>query len=85
MVVTMDKEMKLSFGDWLGLRRRHLGLSQAELAQRLGLRSQTISNWERDRTLPTLTPEQMAILCEMLQVSIDYLRRASKGEIETNE
>ena len=85
MVLTMDKDMKLSFGDWLGLRRKHLGISQAEIAEKLGLRSQTISNWERDRTLPTLTPDQTATLCEILQVSIEYLQRASKGEIETSE
>jgi DNA-binding transcriptional regulator YiaG len=32
--------------------RRHLALSQAQLAQDLGVRQQTISEWERGRYRP---------------------------------
>ena len=32
--------------------RRHLGLTQRELADRLGTRQQTISEWEKERYKP---------------------------------
>ncbi len=32
--------------------RRHLGLSQAQLAQELGVRQQTVSEWETGRYRP---------------------------------
>ena len=32
--------------------RRHLGLTQAEMAARLGTRQQTISEWEKDMYRP---------------------------------
>lgn len=32
--------------------RRHLGLSQAEFARQLGVRQQTVSEWETGRYLP---------------------------------
>jgi DNA-binding transcriptional regulator YiaG len=39
-------------GTWDGVRikslRQHLGLTQAEMAARLGTRQQTISEWEKD-------------------------------------
>ena len=46
----MGKQNKLSRAQWNSGRiqdlRRHLGLTQRELAERLGIRQQTISEWE---------------------------------------
>ena len=53
-------------------------LSQEDLAEQLGVSSQTISNWENDRTVPAL--DYMKKLCEEYQLSLDQLFR-----IETNE
>lgn len=47
------REIALSFGDQLRLLRRKLGLSQQELAQRLGYTSPAfVSRWENGRTVP---------------------------------
>ena len=46
----MSKQHKLNRAQWGSERiqglRRHLGLTQRELAERLGIRQQTISEWE---------------------------------------
>ncbi len=46
----MSKQHKLNRAQWGSERiqtlRRHLGLTQRELAERLGTRQQTISEWE---------------------------------------
>ena len=46
----MSKQHKVSLAQWDSERiqtlRRHLGLTQRELAERLGTRQQTISEWE---------------------------------------
>lgn len=47
--------------------RKHLGLSQAELATALGVRRASISDWERGIYRPSLTIEQMQILDRLLQ------------------
>ena len=46
----MSKQRKVSRAQWdseyIQALRRHLGLTQRELAERLGTRQQTISEWE---------------------------------------
>ena len=46
----MSKQHKVSRAQWdseyIQTLRRHLGLTQRELAERLGMRQQTISEWE---------------------------------------
>jgi len=46
----MRKQLKVDRKQWNGERiqalRRHLGLTQRELSDRLGTRQQTISEWE---------------------------------------
>jgi DNA-binding transcriptional regulator YiaG len=39
-------------GDRVRALRRHLGLTQKELASKLGTRQQTISEWEKDAYQP---------------------------------
>lgn len=46
-------------------------LSQEELAEKVGVTRQTISNWELGVTEPT--PKQLKILSEIFQISIDKL------------
>jgi DNA-binding transcriptional regulator YiaG len=52
----MSKKSESSQSQWNSERiqalRRHLGLSQHELASRLGMRQQTISEWETEMYKP---------------------------------
>jgi len=42
--------------------RRHMGLTQAEFAQRLGVRQKTVSNWENSAYEPTLATSKYLML-----------------------
>ena len=59
----------------LGERLRNLresrGLSQVQLANRLGKSKQSVSNWENNNILPSI--EILVRLAEIFQVSCDYL------------
>lgn len=85
MLAVMNNEMKISFGSWLYLKRRYLGLSQADIANALEIRSQTVSNWECDRTIPKLTLDQFGKLQYLLQVTFEEMIKAGRNEIETSE
>ncbi len=60
-----------TLGDRLALARDRQGLTQAQLARRLGLRVQTIRNWENDRSEPRANKLQM--LAGILNVSMVWL------------
>lgn len=51
--------------------RRKLGLSQEQLADRLGVTRQSVSKWESGSSIPELT--KLIQLSEMFGVSMDYL------------
>ncbi|MDJ0598842.1 MAG: helix-turn-helix domain-containing protein [Crocosphaera sp.] len=73
--------MKLSFAQWFRLRREIAGLTQAQVAQALGVRPQTISNWEKSVSVPSLNPEQTLMLCSLLGLSLEDLAKGFKGEV----
>lgn len=54
----------------LSLRKQH-GLSQEELAEKMGVTRQTISRWELGSSVPTL--ENIVQLSGLFQVSTDFL------------
>ncbi|MEO0913280.1 MAG: helix-turn-helix transcriptional regulator [Pseudomonadota bacterium] len=60
-----------TFGDRIATAREALGMSQKQLARRLGIKVQTLRNWEEDRSEPRANKLQM--LAGMLNVSIIWL------------
>lgn len=60
-----------TFSEKLTLLRRKAGLSQEQLADRLGVTRQSVSKWEGGAALPELG--KLIALSEMFQVSVDYL------------
>lgn len=63
-----------TFGDRLAGAREAAGLSQEDLAQRLGVRLTTLQNWEDDLAEPRGNRLQM--LAGMLNVSLSWLLTA---------
>ena len=57
--------------------RQAAGLSQEELAERVYVSRQTISNWENDRSYPDV--HSLVLLGEIFQISLDKL---IKGDID---
>ena len=51
--------------------RRRMGLSQEQLAERLGVSRQAVSKWELDESLPEL--DKALALCRVFGVSADIL------------
>lgn len=64
-----------TFGDRLALAREHAGMDQAQLARRIGVKLQTLQNWESDRAEPRANRLQM--LAGLLNVSIVWLMTGS--------
>ncbi|NJS40206.1 MAG: helix-turn-helix transcriptional regulator [Rhodobacteraceae bacterium] len=63
-----------TFGDRLAGAREAAGLTQEDLAQRLGVRLTTVQNWEEDLAEPRGNRLQM--LAGMLNVSLSWLLTA---------
>lgn len=64
----------MSFGQNLQfLRKMHRGMTQEQLAERLGVSRQTISKWEMDTAFPEM--EKAVALCGLFSCSLDELLR----------
>ena len=57
--------------------RQEANLSQEELAERVYVSRQTISNWENDKSYPDV--HSLVLLSEIFQISLDKL---IKGDME---
>ena len=76
-----------TFGDRLAAAREQAGLSQAELAKRLGVRQSTLRGWEDDHAEPRAN--RLSMLAGLLNVSMMWLINAEgeglKGPVEEND
>lgn len=61
----------MNFAEKLITLRRKSGLSQEQLADRLGVTRQSVSKWESGGSVPELA--KLIAISEMFQVSVDYL------------
>lgn len=61
----------MNVGQRIRDRRKVLGLSQRELALRLGISFQAVQRWERGETFPR--KDSLSKLLEILQVGADWL------------
>jgi transcriptional regulator with XRE-family HTH domain len=66
-----SKRKRTAFGERLVAAREEAGLSQRELADKLGISQRALSWWERETV--ALRPEQVAQLATVLGVSTDQL------------
>ena len=62
---------KNSFGSIISSLRREKGLTQSELAEKMGVTDKAVSKWERDLSCPDVS--SLPRLAEILEVSIDEL------------
>ena len=61
----------MEFSERLMILRKQAGLSQEQLADRLGVTRQSVSKWESGTALPELV--KLISLSEMFGGSLDYL------------
>ena len=62
---------QLKIGKFISERRKSVGLTQAQLAERLNITDRAISKWENGRTMPDSS--LMLELCEILGISVNDL------------
>ena len=53
--------------------RQRVGLTQAELARRIGVSDRAVRAWEKGEYPPTLTVPQVRTLCRELQIKFEEL------------
>lgn len=68
----------MELGKQIKMQRQNAALSQEELANRVYVSRQTISNWENDKSYPDVN--SLVLLSEIFQISLDKL---IKGDIDT--
>ena len=57
--------------------RQAKGLSQRELAERIGVKQESITQWENGKTSPKF--ERLAIIADALECTVDDLVRKDDG------
>ena len=62
---------KQSFGSMIQEMRKQEGMTQAELAERMGVTDKAVSKWERDISFPDINT--IPKLAEIFNVSVDEL------------
>ena len=73
----MQKE---TFGSKVASLRKEKGMTQLELAQKMGVTDKAVSKWERDLSLPDVS--SLPRLAEVLDVSVEELLRAKTARSE---
>ncbi|MGX7200641.1 helix-turn-helix domain-containing protein [Enterococcus nangangensis] len=66
----------MDVGERLKERRGQLHLTQEEVAEKMAISRQTISNWENGRSYPDI--ERMVRLSELYQLSLDELLKGDQ-------
>ena len=78
---------EMNLGSQIKKYRSELSMSQDELAEKVFVSRQSISNWENDKTYPDI--KSLLLLSEVFQVSLDQLVKGDleimKKEISTQE
>ncbi|MCR5106941.1 MAG: helix-turn-helix domain-containing protein [Lachnospiraceae bacterium] len=75
---------KMSLGQFLAKRRKHMRLTQEELAEKINVSKSAVAKWETDGGLPDR--DNLKKLAEAINVSVDYLHRIiEKTELNETE
>ena len=72
--------MKKTLGTMIAELRKQLGMTQLELAEKMGVTDKAVSKWERDLSCPDIN--SLPTLAEILGVSVEELMQIKK-EAET--
>lgn len=71
--------MNETIGNRISKHRKEKGLTQEELAEKLGVSSQAVSKWENDQSCPDIS--LLPILCSIFGISTDELLTGSNDEV----
>ncbi len=71
---------QLKIGKFIAGCRKECGLTQAQLAEQLGITNRAVSKWETGKSMPDVTA--MMPLCEILHISVNELLSGEKLSME---
>ncbi len=71
-----------TFGSMIASLRKKEGMTQLELAQRLGITDKAVSKWERDLSYPDI--ESIPKIAEIFGISVDELMQIKAKEQPRN-
>ena len=74
---------QIKIGRFISERRKSVGLTQAQLSERLNITDRAVSKWERGRAMPDTSI--MLELCEILGISVNELLIGEKIIMENNQ
>lgn len=66
-----------SLGQFISLRRKHMRLTQEELAEKVGVSKSAIAKWETDGGLPDR--DNLRRIADIMNVSVGDLHRVIEG------
>ena len=73
---------KQTFGNMIATMRKERGMTQLELAEKMGVTDKAVSKWERDLSFPDVNT--LPKLAEIFDVTVDELMQTKK-ETKENE
>ena len=74
---------QIKIGKFIAEQRRNVGLTQMQLAEKLGITDKAISKWERGLAMPDTSI--MLELCGILKINVNELLSGEKIEMNNNE
>ena len=74
---------KETMGTMIAAKRRELGMTQLELAEKMGVTDKAVSKWERELSYPDVT--SLPKLAEIFSMSVDELMQIKTESVQTDE
>ena len=74
---------KESLGTMIAARRKELGMTQLELAEKMGVTDKAVSKWERDLSFPDVN--SLPRLAEIFDMSVDELMQIKTDTVRSEE
>lgn len=78
-----DKELLESIGKRINNRRKYLSLTQEQIAERMGVSVQMISNLELGKK--AIRPENLVKICSILDISSDFILTGNNNEDDRDD
>lgn len=78
----MTTDFLVEMGTRLAARRKQLGITQENLAEKMNVSIQMISNMEQGKK--AIRPDNLVKICSLLEISTDYALTGVKSQNETN-
>lgn len=73
----------MNIGDRIQRLRKAKGISQEELADKIGVSRQAVSKWESEQSIPDI--DRVIIISEYFDVTTDYLLKGIENETNTDQ